>query len=138
MSARRVVATEAAPRAIGPYSQAICADGWLWCSGQIAIDPATGHLVHEGLDEASARAQARQSLRNLTAVVAAAGGSLADVVKCTVYLADIGHFGAVNEVYAEFFSPDASPPARATVEVSRLPKGALVEIDCVARVAANG
>ena len=131
---RRVIATAAAPKAIGPYSQAILADGWLWCSGQIALDPATGSLVHEGTDEASSRAQARQALTNLAAVVAAAGASLKDVVRCTVYLKDMSHFTAVNEVYAEFFPPDASPPARATVEVSRLPKGGMVEIDCVARV----
>jgi 2-iminobutanoate/2-iminopropanoate deaminase len=130
---RRVIATASAPKAIGPYSQAIVCDGWLWCSGQVALDPATGHVVHEGLDEASARAQARQVLTNLSAVVTAAGATFADVVKCTVYLADIAHFAAVNEVYAEFFPPSASPPARATVEVSRLPKGVLVEIDCVAR-----
>ena len=132
---KRVIATTSAPKAIGPYSQAVVCDGWLWCSGQIALDPATMQIVHEGLDEASARAQARQVLTNLSAVVSAAGATFADVVKCTVYLADIAHFGAVNEVYAEFFPPSASPPARATVEVSRLPKGVLVEIDCVARVA---
>jgi reactive intermediate/imine deaminase len=131
---RRAISTASAPKAIGPYSQAVVCDGWLWCSGQIALDPATGHVVHEGLDEASARAQARQVLTNLAAVVSAAGAKLADVVKCTVYLADIAHFPAVNEVYAEFFPASASPPARATVEVSRLPKGVLVEIDCVARV----
>jgi 2-iminobutanoate/2-iminopropanoate deaminase len=130
---RRVVSTIDAPKAIGPYSQAILVDGWLWCSGQVALDPATGTLVHEGLDESSARAQARQALTNLRAVVTAGGATLADVVKCTVYLADIAHFAAVNEVYAEFFE-GAAPPARATVEVARLPKGALVEIDCVARV----
>ena len=135
-SSRRAVSTAAAPKAIGPYSQAILVDGWLWCSGQIPIDPATGHVVHEGLDEASARAQARQVLANLAAVLAAGGASFADVVKCTVYLADISHFTAVNEVYAESFRPGASPPARATVEVSRLPKGVLVEIDCVARIGA--
>jgi len=131
---RRVIATDKAPKAIGPYSQAILADGWLWCSGQVALDPATGALIHEGTDEASSRAQARQALQNLAAVVAAAGASLADVVKCTVYLKDMAHFAAVNEVYAEFFPPASSPPARATVEVSRLPKGAMVEVDCVARV----
>jgi len=131
---RRVIATDAAPKAIGPYSQAILADGWLWCSGQVALDPATGALVHEGADENSSRAQARQALQNLAAVVAAAGASMKDVVKCTVYLKDMAHFAAVNEVYAEFFPPASSPPARATVEVSRLPKGAMVEVDCVARV----
>jgi len=134
VSARKVVATDRAPKAIGPYSQAVAVDGWLWCSGQVALDPKTQLLVHEGLDEASARAQARQVLTNLQAVVVAGGASFADVVKCTVYLADIAHFATVNEVYAEFFGKDGPPPARATVEVSRLPKGALVEIDCVARV----
>jgi 2-iminobutanoate/2-iminopropanoate deaminase len=132
-SMRRSVSTDDAPKAIGPYSQAILCDGWLWCSGQVALDPATGHLVNEGLDENAARVQARRVLTNLAAVVAAGGCSLADVVRCTVYLADIAHFAAVNEVYAEFFGRDGAPPARATVEVSRLPKGALVEIDCVAR-----
>jgi len=131
---RRVVATDAAPKAIGPYSQAILADGWLWCSGQVALDPATGALVSEGTDEAASRAQTRRALTNLAAVVAAGGASLADVVKCTVYLKDMAHFAVVNEVYAEFFPPSSSPPARATVEVSRLPKGAMVEVDCVARV----
>lgn len=133
-SSRRCIATDAAPKAIGPYSQAILADGWLWCSGQVALDPATGQIVHEGTDEVASRAQARQVLTNLSAVVAAAGATLSDVVKCTVYLKDMSHFTAVNEVYAEFFPPAASPPARATVEVSKLPKGAMVEIDCVARV----
>jgi 2-iminobutanoate/2-iminopropanoate deaminase len=134
VSARKVVATEKAPKAIGPYSQAVAVDGWLWCSGQVAIDPTTGVLLGEGADEASARAQSRQVLTNLRAVVEAGGATFADVVKCTVYLADMGHFAAVNEVYAEFFGKDGPPPARATVEVSKLPKGALVEIDCVARV----
>jgi 2-iminobutanoate/2-iminopropanoate deaminase len=134
VSARKVVATEKAPKAIGPYSQAVAVDGWLWCSGQVALDPKTGVLLGEGADEASARTQARQVLTNLRAVVEAGGATFADVVKCTVYLADMGHFAAVNEVYAEFFGKDGPPPARATVEVSKLPKGALVEIDCVARV----
>jgi len=133
-SERKAVATDKAPKAIGPYSQAISVDGWLWCSGQVALDPKSGALVAEGRDEACAKAQARQVLTNLSAVVAAGGATLNDVVKCTVYLADMGHFAAVNEVYAEFFPPASAPPARATVEVSKLPKGALVEIDCVARV----
>ena len=133
MTKKAAIATDNAPKAIGPYSQAVLVDGWLWCSGQVALDPKTTQLVHEGLDEVSARAQARQVLTNLQAVVIAGGATFKDVVKCTVYLADIAHFAAVNEVYAEFFGKDGSPPARATVEVSRLPKGALVEIDCVAR-----
>jgi 2-iminobutanoate/2-iminopropanoate deaminase len=131
---RRAVATDGAPKAIGPYSQAIVCDGWVWCSGQVALDPASGVLLHQGTDEAAARAQTRQVLTNLEAVLAAAASSMTGVVKCTVYLADMAHFTAMNEVYAEFFPPEATPPARATVQVSRLPKGALVEIDCVAKI----
>jgi 2-iminobutanoate/2-iminopropanoate deaminase len=129
---RKTIATDGAPGAIGPYSQAVLAGGWLWCSGQIALNAATGMLVGEGRDADAARAQTRQVLMNLRAVVEEAGATLADVVKCTVFVADMDHFAAVNEVYAEFFT--AAPPARATVEVSRLPKDVLVEIDCVARV----
>lgn len=132
MSGRRI-ATEAAPKAIGPYSQAILVDGWLWCSGQVALDPATGTLAGEGTDETAVRAQTKRVLANLAAVLGAAGVSAKDVVKCTVYLKDLSHFTAMNEVYGEFFAGDA-PPARATVEVAKLPRGALVEIDCVARV----
>jgi 2-iminobutanoate/2-iminopropanoate deaminase len=131
---RRQVATDGAPRAIGPYAQAVLVDGWLWCSGQIGLDPATGVLVTDGLDEGAARTQTVRVLENLRAVLAAGGASSTDVVKCTVYLADIAHFAIVNEEYGRFFGTER-PPARATVEVSRLPKGALVEIDCVARVA---
>ena len=130
---RRQIASPDAPKAIGPYAQAVLVDGWLWCSGQIALDPATGHMVADGLDEAAARKQAVRVLDNLREVLAAGGATAADVVRCTVYLADISHFAAVNEEYARFFGTER-PPARATVEVSRLPKGALVEIDCVARV----
>jgi 2-iminobutanoate/2-iminopropanoate deaminase len=125
---RKPIRTDAAPKAIGPYSQAILADGWLFCSGQVALDPATGAIV--GGDAAS---QADRVLRNLDAVVRAAGGTLADAVKATVYLKDMGSFPAVNEVYARFFPGDA-PPARATVEVARLPKDVLVEIDLIVRV----
>ena len=135
MSAPKVVSTAGAPKAIGPYSQAVLVDGWLWCSGQVGLDPASGRLVSEGLDEASCRTQTRRVLDNLVAVLAAGGATPRDVVKCTVYLADIAHFTAMNEEYARVFPPDAAPPARATVEVARLPKGALVEIDCVARLA---
>lgn len=131
---RRQIRTDGAPKAIGPYAQAVLADGWLWCSGQIAIDPATGAVVAAGSrDEASARSQTVRVLENLRAVLAAGGASPADVVRCTVFLADLSHFGAVNEEYAKFFGTEA-PPARATVEVSRLPRDVLVEIDCVARV----
>ncbi|HEU4396113.1 MAG TPA: Rid family detoxifying hydrolase [Planctomycetota bacterium] len=125
---RKVIRSDAAPKAIGPYSQAILADGWLFCSGQVALDPATGAVV--GGDAAT---QADRVLRNLDAVVKAAGGTLADAVKATVYLKDMGAFPAVNEVYARFFPGDA-PPARATVEVARLPKDVLVEIDLIVRV----
>ena len=125
---RRPVRTDAAPKAIGPYSQAILCDGWLFCSGQIPLDPATGSLVGE-----DAASQAEQVLRNLDAVVKAAGATLADAVKTTIFLKDMGAFAAVNEVYARWF-PGEAPPARATVEVARLPKDVLVEMDLVVRV----
>jgi 2-iminobutanoate/2-iminopropanoate deaminase len=130
---RRPVRTDAAPKAIGPYSQAVLCDGWLFCSGQIPLDPATGNLV--GGDDPAA--QAEQVLRNLDAVVRAAGATLADAVKTTIFLKDMGAFAKVNEVYARWFPGDA-PPARATVEVARLPKDVLVEIDLVARVPEGG
>lgn len=132
---RTPIRTTSAPAAIGPYSQAILSDGWLWTSGQIALHPETGELVGAGEDAHAAQAQTRQVLANLDAVLTAAGATRSDVVKCNVYLADLSHFGAVNEVYAEYFVGD-SPPARACVEVSRLPRDVLVEIDCVARVTA--
>lgn len=122
---RQAIATSGAPAAIGPYSQAIAVDGLLFCSGQLGLDPATGELV-EGVD-----AQAERSLRNLAAVLDAAGAAWADVVKTTIYLADIADFAAVNEVYGRFM-PDP-PPARSTVQVAALPKGGLVEIEATAR-----
>ena len=122
---KAAVQTERAPAAIGPYSQAIVAGGWVFCSGQIPLDPQTGQLVSGGIDE-----QTRQALDNLGEVLAAAGTSWDQVVKTTIYLADLDDFQKVNAVYAERFG--AAPPARATVEVSRLPKGARVEIDAVA------
>ena len=130
---RKVISTDGAPAAIGPYSQAVQSGGWLWCSGQIALDPATGTLVGGGGDEHAARAQTRQVLTNLRAVLSAGGAALGDVVKCTVFVKDMDHFGAINEEYAAFFNEN--PPARATVEVARLPKDVLVEIDAVARAA---
>ena len=130
---RRPVRTDAAPKAIGPYSQAILCDGWLFCSGQIPLDPATGSLV--GGDAAAA--QAEQVLKNLDAVVKAGGAALADAVKTTIFLKDMGTFAKVNEVYARWFPGDA-PPARATVEVARLPKDVLVEMDLVVRVPEGG
>ena len=123
----KTVATDQAPAAIGPYSQAVVTGNLVFCSGQIALDPATGAMV--GGDVA---AQTRQVLGNLKAVLEAAGSSLEQVVKCNVYLSDLGGFGEMNEVYQEFFA--SHRPARAAVEVSRLPKDALVEIEAVARV----
>lgn len=126
MSERRVVQTSEAPAAIGPYSQAVVQAGLVWCSGQIALDPATGALVEGGVEE-----QARQALRNLARVLEAAGSGLGRVLKTTVYLKDMDDFARVNAVYAEFF-PEGEPPARAAVQAARLPKDALFEVECVA------
>jgi len=126
MTDRRIVSTDAAPAAIGPYNQAVVAGGFVHCSGQIALDPHSGALVGE-----DAAGQAEQVFRNLAAVLAAAGSSLERAVKCNVWLADMADFAAVNEVYARHF-PAASAPARATVAVRALPKDARVEIDCLA------
>ncbi len=123
----RPVATERAPSAIGPYSQAIVAGGLLFASGQIALDPARGELVPGGVE-----AQARQVLANLAAVLEAGGSSLRSVVRCTVYLVSMDDFAAVNAVYAQAFGE--TRPARATVAVAGLPKGARVEIDAIATV----
>lgn len=123
--AREAIATADAPAAIGPYSQAIRAGDHVWLSGQIALDPKTGKIVGE-----TAAEQAEQVLANLTAVLAAAGCSMRDVVRCTIYLADMDDFAAVNAVYGKHM-PDP-PPARATVEVSRLPRDVRVEIDAIA------
>ncbi len=121
------IETTEAPKAIGPYSQAIVAEGkWLFCSGQIPLDPATGEIVGSG----DVRVQTRRVLDNLKAVVASAGSSLGQVVKTTIYLADLQDFAAVNEIYASYFGGVA--PARATVQVAGLPRGALVEIDAIA------
>jgi len=124
----KTISTENAPAAIGPYSQAIVAGGFVFCSGQIPIDPKTGHVVHANL-----RDQTRLVLDNLTAVLEAAGSSLDRVVKVTVYMHDLQDFGAMNEVYAEFFTDHK--PARAAVEVRRLPKDVWVEMDAIATVA---
>ncbi len=125
---RKVVATDAAPRAIGPYSQAIVAGNLVFCSGQIALDPTTGDMI--GASDVAE--QARQVMQNLKAVLEAAGSSLDRVVQTTIYLTDLGDFGTVNEIYGSYFSSE--PPARATVQVAGLPKGAMVEIDAVAIV----
>ena len=122
---REAITTAAAPAAIGPYSQAIRAGDFLFVSGQIPLDPATGSLV-----QGDVKVQARRVLDNLAAILSAAGASMAAVVKTTVYLADMADFPAMNDVYAGFFSSAA--PARATVQVSRLPRDVRVEIDAVA------
>ncbi len=120
----QAISTLSAPAAIGPYSQALRAGDFLFVSGQIPLDPATGAVV-----DGDIRAQARRVLENLRAIVTAAGGSLALVVKTTVYLADMNDFPALNEEYGKFFVAPA--PARVTVQVSRLPKDVRVEIDAV-------
>lgn len=122
---KEVIATEKAPAAIGPYSQAIKAGGMLYISGQLPIVPATGAFASEDI-----AGQTRQSLENIGAILAAAGRGYGDVVKVTVLLADIGDFAAMNTVYAEFFTENC--PARAAFAVKDLPKGALVEIEAVA------
>jgi 2-iminobutanoate/2-iminopropanoate deaminase len=122
---RQAIQTNGAPAPVGPYSQAIVAGDLVFCSGQVGLDPATGELV-DGLE-----AQADRALRNLSAVLDAAGVSWADVVKTTIFLADVGDFAAVNAIYGKVM-PDP-PPARSTVGVSGLPKGALVEVEAIAR-----
>lgn len=123
---RQAVSTGGAPAAIGPYSQGIVAGDLVFCSGQVGLDPATGELVEGGVE-----AEAERALRNLSAVLDAAGATMADVVKTTVFLADIAAFPAVNAIYARFM-PDP-PPARSTFAVGALPRGALVEIEAIAR-----
>lgn len=122
---KRVIRTDAAPQAIGPYSQAILAGETLYVSGQIGLDPATGQLV-----EGDVRAQATRVLANLQGILEAAGVSMADVVRTTIFLASMDDFAAVNEVYGQAFGGD--PPARSTVQAAALPRGALVEIDAIA------
>jgi 2-iminobutanoate/2-iminopropanoate deaminase len=121
---RRHIATDGAPAALGPYSQAIEANGFVFCAGQVGLDPASGQLA-DGIG-----GQTQQALRNLSAVLAAAGLPLAAIVKTTCFLADIADFGAFNEAYGAFF-PD-SPPARSTFAVKELPRGARVEIEAIA------
>jgi len=125
MKALGVTATDRAPQAIGPYSQAITADGWVFTAGQVALDPKSGALVGASVAE-----QTEQVFKNLEAVLAASGTSLGNVVKSTVYLADMADFAAMNEVYARHFG--AHKPARSTVQAAGLPKGARVEIDLIA------
>jgi 2-iminobutanoate/2-iminopropanoate deaminase len=122
---REAISTSNAPAAIGPYSQAIAMDGLLFCSGQLGLDPASGNLV-DGVE-----AQAERSMLNLRGVLDASGLTFEDVVKTTIFLADMGDFAVVNAVYGRFM-PDP-PPARSTVQVAALPKGGLVEIEAIAR-----
>jgi 2-iminobutanoate/2-iminopropanoate deaminase len=124
---KRVIHTEKAPKAIGPYSQAIRTDFAIFTAGQVGIDPSTGELVAGGVEE-----QTRQVLKNVQAVLEASGSSLANVVKTTVFLKDMSDFAKMNAIYSEFFQ--AEPPARSTVAVAGLPKGALVEIETVALI----
>lgn len=125
MTERRIVKTGEAPQAIGPYSQAVVAGGFVFASGQIPLDPQTGQFVEGGVRE-----QTVQVLRNLSKVLEAAGSGLARVVKTTVFLADMNDFAAMNEAYGEVFAEN--PPARSTVQAARLPRDARVEIDVVA------
>jgi 2-iminobutanoate/2-iminopropanoate deaminase len=127
MADKKRVHTDSAPAAIGPYSQAIVSGGFVFTAGQIAIDPATGAMVEAGVE-----AEAERALQNLSAVLEAAGSSMGDVVKTTMYLADMGDFVAVNEIYARYF--DEPFPARAAIQAAALPKGAKVEIDAIARL----
>ncbi len=124
---REIISSDAAPRTIGPYSQAVRANGFLFLSGQIALDSRTEQLVGSDIKQ-----QTRQVLDNVKAVLEAGGSSLARVVKCTVFLADMNDFGPMNEEYGSYFQGE--PPARTTVQAVRLPRGALVEIDVIALV----
>jgi 2-iminobutanoate/2-iminopropanoate deaminase len=123
---RQAVSTTGAPVAIGPYSQGIAVDGFVFCSGQVGLDPSTGELVGGGVE-----AETERAIRNLSAVLDAAGMTMADVVKTSVFLADIGDFAAMNAVYGRFMTDP--PPARSTFAVGALPRGARVEIEAIAR-----
>jgi 2-iminobutanoate/2-iminopropanoate deaminase len=122
---REIVATTKAPRAIGPYSQANIAGGFVFVSGQLGMDESTGSFV-----EGAVKEQTEKALRNMTAILDAAGCTLDDVTACTVYLKDMNDFTEMNEVYATFFPAD--PPSRAAIEVARLPRDGIVEISCIA------
>jgi 2-iminobutanoate/2-iminopropanoate deaminase len=128
LTQRQKISTPGAPAAIGPYSQAIVAGGFVHCSGQIALDPTTGQLIVGDVSQ-----QTERALENLKAVLAAAGSDFTKVVKCTVYLVSMEDFGAMNKVYGRYFLGD-QPPARSTVGVAQLPRNAFVEIDCTAVV----
>ena len=121
------IETKFAPKPVGPYNQAVLVENWLYCSGQIALDPSTGAMIGNGNIEE----ETKQVLKNLLAVVEAAGGTSSNIIRTTIYLTDLNDFTKVNSIYAETFSESASP-ARACVEVSNLPKGGKIEIDCIA------
>jgi len=125
--AREAISTSHAPKAIGPYSQAIKANGFVFISGQVAFDPATGNLITGGIEQ-----QTEQVMKNLSAILQAAGSSWEKVVKTTVYLKNMSEFGQMNEVYGRFHK--GAPPARSTIEVARLPRDVSVEIDVIALV----
>ena len=128
---KKRIHTEQAPKPVGPYSQAVDVDGWLYVAGQVPIDPATGTWVKGDIAQ-----QTERVLRNVQAILETAGSGLQDVVKTTVYMADLGEFAVMNEVYARYFN-DACPPARATIEAKNLPGAAKLEIDAIARVGAG-
>ena len=126
-SSLHAIETKYAPKPVGPYNQGILVENYLYCSGQIALDPSTGVMIGAGNIEE----ETRQVLKNLMAVVEAAGGKNSNVIRTTIYLTDLNDFAKVNEIYAETFNETVSP-ARACVEVSNLPKGGKIEIDCIA------
>lgn len=125
MLTKEVISTEAAPEAVGPYSQAIKAGNFLFLSGQLPLDAETGSIIGDGIET-----QTRQSIENMRSILSSVGLSLTDAVKTTVFLKDLGHFSEMNQIYQEYFNKDA--PARSCVEVSRLPKDALIEIEAIA------
>jgi len=128
---KKIVSTDRAPKAIGPYSQAVVANGFVFVSGQIPLDPATGQMVAGGIAE-----QTAQVFENIKNVLEAAGSSLDQAVKTTVYLKDMGDFAPMNEVYSRYFP--ANPSSRATVEAARLPRDVRIEIDCIAAAQSMG
>lgn len=129
MASARAVTSADAPAPVGPYSQAVVVDGWVFASGQVPLDPGSGRLVEGGIE-----AQTERVIANLAAVLEAAGSGLERVVKATVYVTDLAQFGAINEIYARHFT-GVPAPARATVQVAALPLGAAVEMDAIARIA---
>jgi 2-iminobutanoate/2-iminopropanoate deaminase len=132
MSSKKIteIKTSNAPAPVGPYSQAVLVGTTLYCSGQVALDPATGELLGGG----DVQEEARQLLKNMGAVLKEAGASAKNVVRCTVFLTDLNDFAKVNEMYIEFFKGNEVTPSRSCVQVAALPKGALVEIDCIAEL----